>query len=167
MRAGPRLPALALSGGEVRSGVDGGVETHLSGRHLTTLAAEPRDQDLLLVAETSQSHVRVAAGCAQPHRARQRPWRAPWSVIQGADNVAHELVIDVAAGEQLAIKKIAALYTSRDRAPVRTSEAAVGELGQAGSFDVMPFRRYATRKAPKPFAIAAGTFVPAEWGLTQ
>jgi trehalose 6-phosphate phosphatase len=126
----------------VRSGVDGGVENtgvkryrNLSSRHLTTLAAEPRDQEvLLLVAETSQSHLRVAVGVRNRIVRNNAPGEAEWSVVQGANYVAHDLAIDVVAGEQLAIEKIAALYTSRDRAVSEPSEAAVGELGQAGSF---------------------------------
>ena len=129
----------------VRSGVDGGVENtgvkryrNLSSRHLTTLAAQPRDQDvLLLVAETSQSHLRVAVGARNRIVRNNAPGAAEWSVVQGANYVAHDLAIDVVAGEQLAIEKIAALYTSRDRAVSEPSEAAVGELGQAGSFDML------------------------------
>jgi trehalose/maltose hydrolase-like predicted phosphorylase len=129
----------------VRSGVDGGVENtgvkryrNLSGRHLTILAAEPRDHDVvLLVAETSQSHVRVAVAVRNHIVRSNAPGAAEWSVVQGADYAAHELAIDVVAGEQVAIEKIAALYTSRDRAVSEPSEAAVGELGQAGSFDML------------------------------
>jgi trehalose/maltose hydrolase-like predicted phosphorylase len=129
----------------VRSGVDGGVGNtgvkryrNLSGRHLTTLAAEPRGDDLLLlVAETSQSHVRVAAA-VRNHIVRNNPTgELEWSVVQGANYVAHELAIEVVPGEQVTIEKIAALYTSRDRAVSEPSEAAVGELGQAGSFDML------------------------------
>ena len=129
----------------VRSGVDGGVENTgvkryrtLSGRHLTTLVAEPRDQDLLLlVAETSQSHVRVAVAVRNHIVRNNAPGEPEWSVVQGTNYGAHELAIDAAAGEQLAIEKIAAFYTSRDRAVSEPSEAAVGELGQAGSFDML------------------------------
>jgi trehalose/maltose hydrolase-like predicted phosphorylase len=129
----------------VRSGVDGGVRNagvkryrNLSSRHLTTIAAEPRDHDLvLLVAETIQSHVRVAVA-VRNRIVRNNPAGAPeWSVVQAADYVANELAIDVLAGEQLTIEKIAALYTSRDRAVSEQSEAAVGELSQAGSFDML------------------------------
>ena len=129
----------------VRSGVDGGVENTgvkryrtLSGRHLTTLVAEPRDQDLLLlVAETSQSHVRVAVAVRNHIVRNNAPGEPEWSVVQGTNYGAHELAIDAAAGEQLAIEKTAAFYPSRDRAVSEPSEAAVGELGQAGSFDML------------------------------
>jgi trehalose/maltose hydrolase-like predicted phosphorylase len=129
----------------VRSGVDGGVRNagvkryrNLSSRHLTTIAAEPRGDDLvLLVAETIQSHVRVAVG-VRNRIVRINPTGEPeWSVVQAADYVAHELAIDVVAGEPLTIEKIAALYSSRDRAVSEPSEAAVGELSQAGSFDLL------------------------------
>jgi hypothetical protein len=75
----------------VRSGVDGGVQNagvkryrNLSSRHLTTVAAEPRDHDLvLLVAETSQSHVRIAVA-ARNRIVRDNPTgEAEWSVVQG------------------------------------------------------------------------------------
>jgi trehalose/maltose hydrolase-like predicted phosphorylase len=111
---------------------------NLSSRHLATLAAEPRGDDLvLLVAETIQSHVRVAVA-VRNRIVRNNPTSEPeWSVVHAADYVAHELAIDVVAGEQLTIEKIVALYTSRDRAVSEPSEAAVGELGQAGSFDML------------------------------
>ena len=137
------ITALNWSGRlRVRSGVDGAVENtgvkryrNLSGCHLTTVAAEPRGDDLLLlVAETTQSHIRVAVA-ARNRIVGNEPAGAPeWSVVREPDSVAHELAIDVVAGEQLTIEKIVALYTSRDRAVSEPSEAAVGELGQAGSF---------------------------------
>ena len=140
------ITALDWSGRlRVRSGVDGAVENagveryrKLSSRHLTAVAAEPRDDDLvLLVAETIQSHVRVAVA-ARNRIVGNQPAGAPeWRVVHGPDSVAHELAIDVVAGEQLTIEKIVALYTSRDRAVSEPSEAAVGELGQAGSFDTL------------------------------
>jgi trehalose 6-phosphate phosphatase len=129
----------------IRSGVDGGVENagvkryrNLSGRHLTTLAAEPRDQDLLLlVAETSQSHVRVAVA-ARNRIVRTDPAGEPERrIVHGPDSVAHEFAIDIVSGEQLTVEKIVALYTSRDRAVSEPSEAAVGELSQARSFDTL------------------------------
>jgi len=102
----------------VRSGVDGGVQNagvkryrNLSSRHLTTIAAEPRGDDLvLLVAETIQSHVRVAVA-VRNRIVRNNPTGEPeWSVVQAADYVAHELAIDVVAGEQLTIEKIAVTW---------------------------------------------------------
>jgi alpha,alpha-trehalase len=129
----------------VRSGIDGGVQNagvkryrNLSSRHVTTIAAEPSDHDLLLlVAETIQSRVRVAVA-ARNRIVRNNPTGEPeWSVVQGANHVAHELAIDIVAGEQLTIEKVAALYTSRDRAVSEPSEAAIGELSQVGGFEML------------------------------
>jgi trehalose/maltose hydrolase-like predicted phosphorylase len=139
-----RFTALNWSGRlRVRSGVDGAVENtgvkryrNLSSRHLTTVAAEPRGDDLLLlIAETTQSYVRIGVA-ARNRIVGNEPAGAPaWSVVREPDSVAHELAINVAAGEQLTIEKIVALYTSRDRAVSEPTEAAVCELGQAGSFE--------------------------------
>jgi len=129
----------------VRSGVDGGVENagvkryrNLSSRHLTTVAAEPRGDDLLLlVAETTQSHIRVAVAARNRIAGDDPGGETEWSVAHEPDSVAHQLAIDVAEGEQQTIEKIVALYTSRDRAIPEPSEAAVCELKHAGSFDTL------------------------------
>jgi uncharacterized RDD family membrane protein YckC len=116
--------------------VDGGVENtgvkryrKLSCRHLTTLAAEPRDQDvLLLVAETSQSHLRVAVGVRNRIVRNNAPGEAEWSVVQGANYVAHDLVGGIVMHppiltERLHPARIVEALTDRGRAP-RTSTGA-------------------------------------------
>ena len=140
------ITALNWSGRlRVRSGIDGAVENtgvkryrNLSSRHLTTLVAEPRADDLLLlVAETTQSHIRVAVAARNRIVGDDPGGETEWSVVHEPDSVAHQLAIDLAEGEQLTIEKIVTLYTSRDRAISEPSEAAVCELKHAGSFDIL------------------------------
>jgi alpha,alpha-trehalase len=137
------ITALNWSGRlRVRSGVDGAVENtgvkryrNLSSCHLITVAAEARGDDLLLVAETTQSRIRVAVAARNRIVGNDSAGKAERRVVHGPHSVAHEIAIDIVSGEQLTVEKIVALYTSRDRAVSEPSEAAVCELGQAGSFE--------------------------------
>ena len=91
------ITALNWSGRlRVRSGIDGSVENtgvkryrNLSSRHLSTFVAEPRGDDLLLlVAETTQSHIRVAVA-ARNRVVCTNPAGGPeWRVVHGPDSVA-------------------------------------------------------------------------------
>jgi alpha,alpha-trehalase len=129
----------------VRSGIDGTVENtgveryrKLSGRHLTSVTTERCDDEtVVLVAETSQSHVRVAVA-ARTRVVRNGVGREPeWRVVQQPGCIARELAVDVTAGGQLTVEKVVAVYTSRDRAVSEPSEAAVGELARVGGFDAL------------------------------
>ncbi|HEY3260586.1 MAG TPA: glycoside hydrolase family 65 protein, partial [Pseudonocardiaceae bacterium] len=129
----------------VRSGIDGAVENtgveryrKLSGRHLTTVAAEPRDDDMvMLVAETNQSHIRIAVA-ARTRVVDDGHQHTPASeMIREADRVSRDLTVELTAGQHLTVEKVVALYTGRDRAVSEPGEAAVAELRQAASFDAL------------------------------
>ncbi|MGD2076516.1 MAG: glycosyl hydrolase family 65 protein [Gammaproteobacteria bacterium] len=109
---------------EVRSGLDGGVTNsgveryrELNGRHLRPLEARLGNAGtLFLLAETNQSHIRIAQA------AHTRLWRDgepldPKPVVeQSPVRVAHRYRLELHRGQWLQIEKVAALYTSRDRA---------------------------------------------------
>jgi trehalose/maltose hydrolase-like predicted phosphorylase len=107
---------------EVRSGLDGrivnsGVPRYrdLNGRHLAVLHAAESGQDTVeLQAETSQSRIRIAVAA----RTRVFP-ESPSTVrhlVAEPGFVAHALTLNLEPEHPVRVEKIAALYTSRDRA---------------------------------------------------
>ncbi len=106
---------------EVWSGVDGGITNSgvkrylgLSHQHLRLLdAAEAGAQTVELQAETTQSQIRIAVA------ARTRGPDADGSgrrLVTEAGAVLQALALDLEQGHPATVEKIAALYTSRDRA---------------------------------------------------
>ncbi|SMF27948.1 Trehalose and maltose hydrolase (possible phosphorylase) [Tistlia consotensis] len=128
---------------EVRSALDArvtnaGVERYrqLGSRHLTTLERSAfGDDGIFLVAETNQSRLRIAEA-------------AVTRVFDGADLVSvtrhaedeegmagQHFVFAVTECRAVAVEKVVALYTARDRAVSEPREAAVQAVGKAGRFD--------------------------------
>jgi trehalose/maltose hydrolase-like predicted phosphorylase/beta-phosphoglucomutase-like phosphatase (HAD superfamily) len=109
---------------DVRSGLDGriinsGVKRYreLDGRHLNVLhAAEAGDETVELQAETSQSHIRLAVAARTRVLIDGTPATAGRRLTGEQGFVAHELTLDLGQGRTATVEKIAALYTSRDRA---------------------------------------------------
>ncbi|HEY4629917.1 MAG TPA: HAD-IA family hydrolase, partial [Blastococcus sp.] len=109
---------------EVFSGLDGrvvnaGVKRYrdLNSRHLEVLGQGEVDQETVdLQVETLQSRIRVAVAArtrvfrdGQPVETERRPVEEPGYVGQ-------ELGLDLEEGRPVSLEKVAALYTSRDRA---------------------------------------------------
>ena len=121
---------------DVRSALDGTVENSgveryrkLAGRHLQPMPAEAADEEtLLLVAETAQSHIRIAEAARTRvlHDHSQASVDRTLAVEPGW--VAHDLVIDVAQNEPVIIDKVVAVYNSRDRGISEPAGAAVNLL---------------------------------------
>ena len=128
---------------DVRSALDGTVENSgveryrkLSGRHLHPLLAEAAgDETLLLIAETTQSHIRIAEAARTRVFAGDRPLHGERSLAVEPGWIAHDLVIDIGRDEPVTIDKLVAVYTSRDRAISEPGMAATNLLAMAGSFD--------------------------------
>jgi trehalose/maltose hydrolase-like predicted phosphorylase len=128
----------------VRSAVDAAVENagieryrSLASRHLRTLETQTHEDTVLLVAQTTQSKVRVAVaartsisvnGLRDSHHRR---------VIAGPDLVGHELAVELTAGDQVTVDKVIALYTSRDPAISEPGAAATEDLQSAGGFEAL------------------------------
>jgi trehalose/maltose hydrolase-like predicted phosphorylase/beta-phosphoglucomutase-like phosphatase (HAD superfamily) len=108
---------------EVWSGLDGrivnsGVKRYrdLDGRHLSVLHGGEAEGDIVeLEGETTQSHVRIAVAgrtrvLAEGELGEER------RLVTEPGFVAHALMLHLDLGQPVTVEKIAALYTSRDRA---------------------------------------------------
>lgn len=128
---------------EIQSSLDGRVQNtgiaryrDLASGHLTPITASIVDPDLmLLVAETNQSHLRVAEA------ARTRLWRDGTELgLERGDSrerdwVGQILSCEIDPSAPLTIEKAAALFTSRDHAISAPQEAAVEAVRQAPRFE--------------------------------
>jgi trehalose/maltose hydrolase-like predicted phosphorylase/beta-phosphoglucomutase-like phosphatase (HAD superfamily) len=109
---------------QVRSGLDGrvvngGVKRYrdLNGRHLRVLHAGEAEADTVeLQVETNQSHVRVALAARTRLLRDGQVVQADRRLVEEPGFVAHELAVDLEQGRPATVEKVAALYTSRDRA---------------------------------------------------
>jgi trehalose/maltose hydrolase-like predicted phosphorylase len=130
---------------EVRSALDGrvinaGVERYrqLNGQHLDPLeAGEAAEDTVLLVAETNQSHIRIA------ETARTRIYRGDEEVpalrTASVENshVAQTLGFEMQRGETVTVEKIVALYTSRDRGISEPAQSARRLAQEADRFEAL------------------------------
>ena len=129
----------------VRSELDGKVENKgvaryrdLASRHLVPLEARALDTSaVLLVVETSQSHIRIAeAARTRLFRNGARVAEQP-TVIGGPGRIGHEMVLDVAEADEVTVEKTVAIATSRDHAVSDVAVAAADWLQDADSFGEM------------------------------
>jgi trehalose/maltose hydrolase-like predicted phosphorylase len=129
----------------VRSELDGTVENKgvaryrdLSGRHLVPVEARSLDTAaMLLVVQTSQSHIRIAeAARTRLFRNGERVAEVP-AVISEPGRIGHDMLIDVAEADEITVEKTVAIATSRDHATSDVAVAAADWLEAADSFDEM------------------------------
>jgi trehalose/maltose hydrolase-like predicted phosphorylase len=127
----------------IRSELDGTVTNNgvpryreFASRHLVPVGMGcPAADGMLLVVETSQSHIRIAEA------ARTRVFKdgirlaAEGEVAEQPGRIGRELTLEVAAGQMIVVEKTVAIATSRDRAVSGTGAAAAAWLEGAGSFD--------------------------------
>jgi beta-phosphoglucomutase family hydrolase len=126
----------------VRSGIDArvvnrGAKLYLpfNDQHLEQLHCENREDILLALVQTSQSHLRVAQAARLSVFAGDSRVSATSSPIVESGYVAQELELSMTAGEPVVLEKIAALYSSRDRAISECALAARKAVGRAGRFE--------------------------------
>jgi alpha,alpha-trehalase len=127
----------------VRSELDGTVQNtgvaryrQLASRHLVPVEARRLDPTaVLLVVETSQSHIRIAE--ASRTRVFRNGARVDMEadVISGPGRIGHEIAVDVTEGDEITVEKTVAITTSRDHAISDVATAAAGWLDSAGPFD--------------------------------
>jgi trehalose/maltose hydrolase-like predicted phosphorylase len=125
----------------VRSTLDGGVENRnvaderaLAGRHLRVVGCEAVDDDtVLLVAETTQSHRRVAEA-ARTRAPGVVVGRSTWT---DADRIGQDLHLELEQGRPVTVEKVVGLFTSLDPAISEPGLAATAEVAAAPSFDVL------------------------------
>ncbi len=137
---------------EVRSGIDGrvvnaGVKRYrdLNGRHLSVVATgEASSETVELEVETNQSHIRVAVAARTRVVAERQSAGATngqataasgRSVVAEPGFIAHALTLPVEQNRPVAVEKIVALYTSRDRSISESSEEARLEAEEAPGFE--------------------------------
>jgi trehalose/maltose hydrolase-like predicted phosphorylase len=108
----------------------------LAGAHLRPLSAEPvGSRCVLVVVATNQSHVRVAEAQRTRVLRSGAELDVPREVVRETGRLGQELTVDVMAGEPVAVEKLVAVYTSRDRAISDPATAALDRLAWAGDFD--------------------------------
>ena len=130
---------------EVLSALDGrvinaGVPRYrqLNGKHLVPLEAREIGGDgILLIVETSQSHIRIAQAARTNVFAGGGPVEAERQIRQEEGYIAHALSFAVAEGQSVAVEKVVALHTSRDRAMSEPGIAAEQTLHAAGRFGAL------------------------------
>ena len=129
----------------VRSELDGTVQNtgvpryrELDSRHLVPIEARAIDTAaVLLVVETSQSHIRIAEACrTRLFRNGARVAEDP-TVIGEPGRIGHDIVIEVAETDEVTVEKIVAIATSRDHATADAAASAADWLETADSFDGM------------------------------
>ncbi len=148
--ADPHLGALELTftaenwSGAVtlRSAIDGRVVNSgaqlyrpFNNRHLMPVREEAVGEDICLVMRTSQSGLEVAEAALTRIFLRNQLVTAPRATIQEPGYIGQDLTVTVAAGDTIAIEKIAALYTSRDRAISECSLAARSRIERGERFE--------------------------------
>ncbi|MGH3465439.1 MAG: glycoside hydrolase family 65 protein [Kribbellaceae bacterium] len=126
----------------VRAGVDGavrnqGVERYraLSGQHLSGVERLTRDDGTAMVAaRTSQSEVRLAVASrtvvADDEHAR-------WTPVGGGLDALRQVTLTVAAGRPVTLRKVAAVYGSRDPAVSEPGLAALSAVTDGLGFDAL------------------------------
>ncbi|MEQ8964633.1 MAG: glycosyl hydrolase family 65 protein [Azospirillaceae bacterium] len=127
----------------VRSLLDGAVRntgvarySDLADRHLETLSAdEPDTETVRLAVRTVQSRLEIALAARTRVRLDDdRPAPTRTEVIE-ADRIGQDLFLDVVAGDTVAVEKIVALHTGRDRAISEPGLAALERVRRAGDFE--------------------------------
>jgi trehalose/maltose hydrolase-like predicted phosphorylase len=127
----------------IRSELDGTVTNsgvpryrELASRHLVPIATGcPAAGSMLLVVETSQSHIRIAEAARTRVFLNGTQLAVDGAVTGLPGRIGREFTIEVAAGQTVVVEKTVAIATSRDRAISDVGAAATGWLDSAGSFD--------------------------------
>jgi trehalose/maltose hydrolase-like predicted phosphorylase len=126
-----------------RSALDGGVSNDgvaryqgLANRHLVPIETHAEDSEtILLEAETSQSHIRVAEA-ARTRLLRDDEVVATASrVVEKPAWIGLEVEVNVAQGEQITAEKVVTLYTSREPAVSEPGLEAHREVVRLPGFD--------------------------------
>ena len=125
---------------DVRSALDGRVINsgiaryrRLNSKHLAPLETGVFGEDgMLLVAETTQSRIRIAEAARTQVFQDGEPVATERRTEEKEGYVRQDLSLAVAEGKTITVEKIVALYTSRDRAISQPCEAAAQAVAGAG-----------------------------------
>jgi trehalose/maltose hydrolase-like predicted phosphorylase len=129
---------------EVRSGLDGRVtnanlaeDRLLANVHLSRLSEGAESETTWLEVETTQSRVRVAAAARVRLRSANGESLAAERrrIVREHGSVAEEAAVEAEVGRSLTVEKVAAIWTSRDRAASDPLSAALADVADAPGFD--------------------------------
>jgi len=127
----------------IRSGLDGTIVNagarlyrHFNNRHVLPVGAEALGADaVLLRTRTSQSDIRIAQAARTQAYLDGVAVDVPRRPIEAPGYRAQELTVELAAGQELAVEKLAFLYTSRDSAISEAGVAVRKAMDRAPRFD--------------------------------
>jgi len=130
---------------DVRSGIDGSVTNagvkryrDLNGKHLHVVSAEcTSPHTTTLVAQTNHSHVRIGVAVRTRIASGDGADGATRTLETGAETISQTLRIPLRRGVTVTVEKIAALYTSRDRAISDVGEEAAAAAERAPGFEAL------------------------------
>jgi alpha,alpha-trehalase len=125
-----------------RSGLDGrivnaGVERYkaLNNKHLQPLeTTEVENDGIFLLMETTQSKLRVAEAARTQFFLEDSLINVNRQLVSEPGYLAHECSLNLKKGQELIVEKIAALYTSRDRAISECGQQAQAAIKEADRF---------------------------------
>ncbi|MDW7773881.1 MAG: trehalose-phosphatase [Desulfobulbaceae bacterium] len=129
----------------VCSALDGRVANSLVARyreldnnHLDMLTEGSDDGEILwLQAETNQSHIRIATACRTRFFLAGTPVEPPRLPAREKGYIGQEAALKISSGQSLRIEKIAAVYTSRDRAITESMDEARRDAALAPDFSTL------------------------------
>lgn len=157
----------------IRSELDGTVKNagvpryrQLRSGHLSPVETRCLDKEsLLLVVETTQSHIRIAEAARTRVFSGSVPVECERTVISQPGRIGHELKVEAASGQEIRVEKVVVLSTSRDRTTLSPAAAAADWLADAGSFSEMLQQHVmAWKHLWNRFAISLRDS-PADWAL--
>ena len=123
----------ALDGRVINAGVP--RYRQLNGKHLVPLASAQLGEDgVLLLVETSQSHIRIAEAARTRVYSGDQSMDVERQLRQEEGYIAQALSFVVAEGSSVTVEKVVALHTSRDRAISSPALAAEETLRESGRF---------------------------------
>jgi alpha,alpha-trehalase len=128
---------------EVRAGLDGRVRNWLVPRyrklasdHLAVVqTASPAADSILLEAETTTSHVRVAMAARTIPYSNGDIVAHTRRLVQDGGWIAHEIELAVAQGEPISVEKTVAVFTGRDAAIESPAAQAARTVARQPRFD--------------------------------
>lgn len=168
--ADPHIGALELTltavnwSGPLRilSGLDGrvtnsGVERYrqLNGKHLEPLATAQVDQETIsLEVQTTQSKLRVCQAVRTRIHEDGRLLALEPKTLEEPGYIAQEFVLNVKEGTEIAVEKVMAIYSSRDRGISECGLEARQAMKQAGNFsDLLQSHTLAWEQLWRRFAV--------------
>src|SRR5690606_15904517 len=134
--SGPVTVRTAIDGRVVNAGAE--LYRLFEKRHLEPVDGQMiGDDGVCLLVRTRQSRLLVAEAARTQAFVDDRPVEPPRTTIGEPGLVGQELTVELAEGQTLALEKVAALHSSRDKAISEPAEAACTAVTRAGRFEAL------------------------------